>query len=1160
MVMPLAWPPPKFFLVMKLVTVLLIITLAHASAKTFSQVTIDVKKAPLEKVLKVITKQTGYVFLYDSDLLLDNFRVTINANNTSFNIVLDQCFKDLPFAYKVVGKNIVIQRFQQKQQISPDPGSQVDSTFFIVGNVLGTNGQPLVGATVKVKEKRISTSTDKNGKFRVTVEAGQTLVFSYVGYHSKEWKVTKKEEISVTLDTQSNELNDVTVTTAYGIEKDKKELGYSVAKISGEELNRTNSGNLLTGLTGKVSGLNISNLGTGMNAENSVILRGLRSINASANNQPLFILNGSPLSFGSDQLAAGAVLDLLNSFNPNDIKDVTVLKGANGTALYGPEGVNGVIIINTKKGSGKTFGINFQTGTSWQQINFGRKKVQKTYGIGSILDDNGKPVYDPLGTDLWGPAYDGKQVQLGRPDENGKLQMVPYTYNDSRFKFWNKGRLTQNNLSLSQQDEKSDFYLGVNYIDQTGVLPGDKQTRVNMLLNTGRTVNRITKLRLNVLYDRANPNTGPSGIRTDNTPAFVKLTDYKDYINNEWADHNHYFDEFGYSPYELVAVDRTKTMNNVLSTSMELKITPLNWLTITERPALNYYSSISKETVEAFNFSDFAKESGRFASTVDLPANMNSSSLAQIALNNDFLISTTHHMGDFGLRTTIGNSIRETTWKQTQVIVPELVIPVFNPIYARDNNRSVLERDLLSRSTSVFGTFLFDYKQKVYLELIGRKDWDSKLAKEARSHNFYAGMNTSFILSDIIPALQGKEWLNMWKVTAAVNTTANMNILPQQSARTLESEPTYGDVPYFSYIRGNPNPKIQPEKILSQEYGTELTMFKNKLDLEVSYYRQRNSGLILDITTSQFSGAPTIDNAGVYTNQGMDLTLKINDLLKSRNGFFLDLSLLYATNNNKVISLPSSLGDQLLTYIGNTKLVAQTGKYAYSFALTDFKRTPDGKVIVDPTSGLPLIDFDNTVYKGRVLPVRTAGISINMGWNKFTFGATAEYRGGDYQYNESGAIDMRAGLLQATTYNNRQPFVVPNSVYMDVSGKYVPNTSIKVSSARDYFQQASSANALFLTRADYLRLNEVYVGYSLPLKSKVIKRIGARLYARDILNIYTKDNINGDPLSVRGPGTKTNDLSINQFAAASSNSAGSVATQSRLPGTSTFGFLVNASF
>lgn len=1145
----------KIIQTMKLTALLLTAALmsAHAAADAQS-IFLSGKDLPLKQIFTVIEKQTGYVVFSNRGDLTGTKPVSVSAYGMPLNDFLQQVFKDQPLNYKIVNRTIMLSR----KLVTTNAAAPLVN---ISGVVLGSNSLPLAGATVKVKEKRSSTSTDKNGKFRIGMDIGQTLVFSYVGYSTREVKVSNEDEISIVLEARSSELNEVTVTTAYGLEKNKKELGYAVAKISGEEINRTNSGNILTGLTGKVSGLNISSLSPDMNNNSNVILRGLRSINETANNQPLFILNGSPLSFGSDQLAAGAVIDMLNSLNPNDVQDVTVLKGANGTALYGPEGVNGVIIINTKKGSAKKFDINFQTSTSWQKINFQRKIIQKDFGTGNILDADGKPVYDPLGSDLWGPRFDGSMVAIGRPDENGDLQTVPYTYNTSRFKFWDMARLTQNSLSLSQQDEKGDFYLALNHIDQTGVLPEDRQKRVNMLLNTGRTLNRAVKMRLNLLYDRNNANTGPSQIRTDNMPAHIPVTSYKDFLNDKWSDRNHYWADAGQNPYEVIANNRTQANVNVLAGNLELRITPLSWMTVVERVGLNYSGIVEKSTRAPLNYSDFAKMSGRPISVVDQLAGMSSNNQSQVSVNNDFMINTSHHMGDFGLRTTIGNSIREMAWKQTRVIIPDLSIPVFNPVYALNSNRSVLERDILARSNSAFATLMFDYKQKVFLEIVGRQDWDSKLARVARNHNFYAGANTSVLLSEIMPSLKSLKWMNMWKVRAALTTTANMNILPQQSARTLEAYGTFGTLPFFGYVKDNPNKKLRPEHILSQEYGTELVLFDNKLQFDISYYRQKNDGLILGVTSSIYSAAPTIDNAGVYNNYGMDLTLKINDLLKGRNGFFLDLSLLYATNNNKVLSLPDAMDGQLLTYVGNaTRLVAKTGGHAYAFAVNDFLRTEDGKIVVDESTGIPMLDTRGGAPRteGRVIPLYTAGLGINMGWKKFTFGGSAEYRGGNNQYNEAGPVDMRSGLLPATTYNNRAPFVVPNSVYMDGTGKYVDNKDIKVSSARDYFQQASYATYQFLTRADFFRLNELYLGYDFPMKGKIVKKIGAKIYGRDLWNIYTKDNINGDPLSVRGPGWNRQD--VEQVGGYDSNAGGSVADAARLPGTSMFGFSFNVSF
>lgn len=1147
-------------LLRKLTVFFLTATFMTVAARGVAQsITLSGKNISLEKVFSVVEKQTGYHFLYRENVLAGARPVTITATDQPLLQFLDDLFRDQPLKYLIGSKTITIYPYARGEA---PPDRQREHTPPVTGSITDSTGAGLNGATITVKGKPgLTTSSGQYGNFTIEAARGDVLIISFVGYDTREVRIDGINAGIIQLKQKPIFLGDVVVTTAYGIEKRTRELGYAVAKVKGEDLNRTNPGNLLTGLMGKVSGLNISSLSPDMTPQNNIMLRGIRSINQSANNQPLFIMNGSPLSFGADQNSAALAMDFLNNLNPDDIQDVTILKGANGAALYGPEGVNGVIIITTKKGSREGLKVNFRTSTSFQYIDFSQRKVQEQFGAGKLTDAQGKPIYDPLGSALWGPAYDNQLVPLGRPDENGEIQKVPYKYSNDRQQFWDVARNTQTNLSVSQSDNKSDLYLGLSYTDQTGLLPGDKQRKAGILLNSGRQFNKWN-IRINLAYTLTKADKGPSSIKTDMTPPHVPLTSYKDFINDHWADRNHYWADETENPYETIARNRRKSTENGLTGNLDLTIKPWNWLTITERPGITYSASYTKTTSAPRIYSDFAKAYGaigRWISYRDVPARLSEETLSSLAINNDLLLTGLHNAGHFSFRTTLGNTIRENYTKEVMGSSSYLVIPVYNLAYGLMEETTAREKAVLSRFFSLFGTLSVGYKDMVFLELTGRNDWDSKLAASARNKNFYSGANTSLVLSEMIPVLYDMKWLSSARLRASVTRTANMNIRPYQMERMLDLYRIYGDLVAYAYKGNNPNPFIRPENVISQEYGGSFSFLNQNIDLDITYFKQRNNGLILDVVNSIYSGAPTIDNAGVYDNTGWEFDLKINRLLKAGD-FMAGMDLRLALNDNKVISLPPVYNDQLMAYVGPAQVIARTGHHAFEFNLTDWKRTQDGKIIVNRRTGLPELDYAKPVFMGRTLPRYSAALNLSMQWKQLKLYILGELRGGNHQYNSTGSLDTRNGWSPLTLYNNREPFVLPNSVYDDGSGKYVENTDVKITAIRDFYQNyASSATIPYLIKADFFKLREISLTYEWKLKGKAVKNILLGAYGRDIASIYSRENIYGDPLMIRGPGwTKAmiNPGGDSNF----SNVAGAAANESRLPGTIMYGFMVNVGF
>lgn len=345
------------------------------------------------------------------------------------------------------------------------------------------DGSTLPGVNVVVKGTTIGTVTDANGAYSLSVpSSGTVLVFTFIGLKSSEVEVGDRSVVDVPMGQDLTQLNEV-VVTALGIEKSAKSIGYAVTKVKNEELTQSKAINVATALSGKVAGLQINTINNGINPTTRITLRGNRSL--TGNNQALIVIDGTQ-----------STSDAINYLNPDDIESVTVLKGANAAALYGADASNGALVITTKKGN-VVPAINFSNTTYWESISF-MPKFQERFGSGT---ENYSRVYIPFENQSYGPEFDGSTVDLGRTLEDGSIQKTTYSYKkDAKKKSYDVGHTVQNSLSLTGGDKTSTYFLSLQDVNTTGIVPGDKNRRTSVRFNASRTMFEKLKTSFNVAY------------------------------------------------------------------------------------------------------------------------------------------------------------------------------------------------------------------------------------------------------------------------------------------------------------------------------------------------------------------------------------------------------------------------------------------------------------------------------------------------------------------------------------------------------------------------------------------------------------------------------------------------------------------------------------
>jgi TonB-linked SusC/RagA family outer membrane protein len=987
-------------------------------------------------------------------------------------------------------------------------------TRTISGTVTDDKGDILPGASITIKGTRTGAVADNNGQFRITAKTGDVLVVSGAGLQSTEATVGTGNTISirvVNLTTTGTEV----VVTALGVSRNPKELGYSVSKVKAAELTQAKVVNLQNGLTGKVSGLNVQTVNNGVFADTRITLRGIRSL--TGNNQPMLILDGVPIALG-----------FLNSINPNDIVDVTILKSASSTAIYGPDGANGAIVVTTKKGSRTKPSVNVGHTVQVERVSY-MPELQTGFGSGSAVDAFGYGVYDPIENQGYGDAFDGSIRPIGRPDENNDSYMVSYEARpDEKRKFWNTGITNQTDVSFST----GDFYLSAQNVLIQGIMPKDVNRRISLHMSANKEIGSKFRASYSLNYTKGNYDVtaGSSfGNGRDytvywnliNSPMHIPTTRFKDWRNDKWANPNYYFNDYYNNPYFMIDNWRSVGRSEDIFGNIELNFKATNWLNFTYRLGATITNGTSKAQQNAFTYNDFSKAHKNIASSGDLVSQVADASATSSRINSELFMTARKSFGDFKLEALVGQSFRETNQKNVSVSSNNLAFPTLFNIIGRKGEPGASESNAKTRLQRFFGKMSLGYNNWAFAEVTGSYDVDSRLANyyDFQYDNisfFYPGVSVSAVLSEAIPALKNSNVISYLKFRAALSKTGNVNL----GAQSLEN--TYGlggGFPYgtlVGYTSGNVlrQASYNPEFIVNKEVGVELAFLKNRINVEATYYIQENTDQIVQVAYSGATGfTSALLNAASFTNKGLELDLKLTPLVRL-GALTVDFKVNYTHQSNEVTKIIEGV-DEL--GIGNGNFVI-TGMPAYTFKLTDYVRDDQGRVVVDPTTGYPTVDPVTKVF-GQTQPSDILGLNLNLNWKNLSFSAVADYRGGNQIYtgNLGTAMDF-SGISKRSGQNGRQPFIYPNSSYFDGT-KYVPNTDIyMVSGGYNFWSQATNtgANSNYIVDGSFWKIREISLSYNLPTSwfgftNNAIKGASFSLTGRNLFMFLPKSNEWTDP-------------------------------------------------
>jgi TonB-linked SusC/RagA family outer membrane protein len=981
----------------------------------------------------------------------------------------------------------------------------------IKGKVTGTNDQPLNGVTVKLEGSSNATSTNAAGEFKINAKTGGILVFSSVGFKDKKVKITS-DYVSVTLDEYVNIMDEV-VVTAGGIKTKRKEIGTGGTIVKAESLVAGKAVSVAGGLQGKVAGLQINATNGGVNPSFRLVLRGQRSL--TGNNQALVVLDNVIVPN-----------EVLSNLNPDDVEDVTILNGAGAAALYGSSASNGALIVTTKKGKKGVNIVNISQTTTLEQAAFFPKFQTKFGAGGSAYGYWGS--YSDIENQSYGPAFDGSMRSIGAKLADGSQDSSRYAYSNGHTKFWETGITRQTDFSISSGDENSTLYMSGQYVGVTGTTPGDKYNRTNLRMNGTRHVSDKINVAYSVSYTQNRYDiTSATGTLYDqmlNMPMNVDPTKYKDWVNNKFATPNGFYNPWYANPYFTAANNRSAVRNDYLVGNVELKYTPLKGLDIVGRQGITTRNSSNKDWTGQYLYTAYAKAASG-GSKADISASVADGAGYSTNLISDLFAQYQKKINKYSINVIAGGQWRQDQTKSVNVSASGLVIPELYNVSNGVGTPGASEFNALARQLGTYADARFGYNGYLFLHVTGRNDWVSILDKNANSF-FYPAADLSFIATDAIPALKNNDVINYLKLRAGWSKVGQVNLGGSYGAYQLL--PTFGSnnsgFPYGSlagYSVGNTlvSPSLKPEITKGIEFGFDLNLFKDKLTSSFTYFNTKTDNQTVTTNISNTTGfGGLLTNTGQTSSKGLEATIHVTPI-ETKSGFRLTIGANYTYLDNSVNFISAQLPKLSLATYGNT-----SGSYAVAnqpFPVImgyDYKRDPNGRVIVNSTTGIPT-KSDTISILGSAVAKNKLGLDLNAEYKGLRLSVVVEYRGGFSALQSMGSNMDWSGSSWRSAIYDRKSFIFPNSSYWDGT-KYVANTSVSIANGNgnngfwtDGINRDVTSN--YVTSGDFWKLREVALSYSIPkkwlAKSKVFKGITVSAQGRNLLVFMAKDNYYTDP-------------------------------------------------
>lgn len=1005
--------------------------------------------------------------------------------------------------------------------------------MIITGQVIDVNKEPIIGATVQDENNKNGVITDMDGKFNIKVSSrNATLNVSYIGMKSQNVKTNGRKQLTIVLEEESVAIDEV-VVTALGIKRESKALGYAVTEVKSDNLTAGRENNLMSALSGKVPGVDISTTGGGVGESTRVTIRGNSQLSGS--NAPLYVIDGVPMDntqLGSANENGGIDYgDGISSLSPDNIESISVLKGASAAALYGSRASNGVILITTKSGQKKQgLGIEFSSNISMVKLLSGFDDYQRVYGQGR----NGIPPLnemDAKGTTMsaWGGRLDANLPVL---TFDGSYR--PYgNVENNILSFFRTGFATTNSVALSSGTETSTFRVSVSDMRNNDIVPSSKMNRTSFTVRGSTQLGKKMGIEARVDYTIENVNNRP-GLSDDPSNIGNSIIGLAPNLDQRWLgdsfkdEHGRYIDWNGNNiyrtnPYWVINEMRNKTKRNRIIAFINYHYDILPYLKFQFKVGTDSYN------FQATEFSSKYTPTAPGGEMTITQRNVREDNYeAMLRFNKSFLKDR------LDITAFIAGNIRRNESDKLINKSENEVVDGLMSITNYSNPYSPQHALIKKQVNSIYGALNIGWDDYAYIDFTLRNDVSSTLSKANRSY-IYPSASGSFIFSRFLNI--ENSILSFGKVRASwakvggdtdpyqLNLSYGLsNVIFQGTSLGVINA---SKVPYRD---------LKPTSTYSYEFGTDLRFFKGRLLLDLGYYFQTTKNQILGLPVSVSTGySKAMINAGEIQNKGIEMALSFVPV-QTKN-FEWESTINLAKNKNNVKSLHKEVKDYQLAAArwGNAFIYASEGQPYGVIVGPGFKRDPDGNVIFK--NGLPTYDSDIKVlgngtydftlgvqqsfhYKGLSLSVL---FDMKWGADLYSMSARQSHANGTSKETLRGRAEWyeseehrKANNVSEANWTATGGFIGEGVMNIGTNDNpvYVPNT-VAINPQTYWTNVTSNTAEPFIYDASFIKLREMNISYQFPIKwfSKTpIRSLSLSLYGRNLFTFY-KNVKNIDPES-----------------------------------------------
>jgi TonB-linked SusC/RagA family outer membrane protein len=979
----------------------------------------------------------------------------------------------------------------------------------ITGSVLDGGKTPLNGASVRVKGTNKVTTTNASGSFSIAADAKDVLVISFVGFTTTEIPVGGRNNVSISMTREEAKDLDAVVVTALGIKRNPRKLGYAETTVKIDEIAQNRTTNVMTSLEGKIAGLEIAPPAAGAGASNRIRFRGQAGFNGQINS-PLIVLNGLPMDQGTRSAEGGTPAvdqgDNLQQINPDDIESMTMLKGATAAALYGSRASNGAIIITTKSGAKNSkFGVEFTSNFAAANA-LDYSDYQTEYGTGSNgVRPASQAQAQSFGNLAWGEKYDGvPTVQY-----DGVLR--PYAPDLNRTKqFYNTGTSFMNTLALSGGNATTSYRTSFSNQDTKGISPGNSYHKriFNLGLNSNVTDKLTLQANINYTHEENDnpPLVGAQGIGfssfLNRIPLTVAISTLKTSIENRDGSimSTNPFNNLLTNPYYIIGKMFDITKRDRFLGTVSLKYDFTKWLYLQGRVNVDF----GYNNNEANNPSNYAPNAPINSATGGWAGSYSVFTGYTKQLNTDFLLGTSHKLGNFTIDASVGGNIYAVDNNLSSQNVTDFVV---RNVYSISNGITKTQNYTVSKSqvNSLYAFADFGYKNLLYLNITDRSDYFSVLtppssivANPKNSFN-YPSASASFIFSEL---LRNVKWLNYGKLRMSYAKVGNVNgVSPYSSQLTYAIEPQLFGGFSIANIAGNgnnPNPYIIPYTVSEKEIGLEIRTLHNRLNFDIAVYDKRTDDQILPVTLSASSGY-TGQNVNIAKLQNKGVEILIDGVPVNNSRFVWNVSLNASYNTSEVLELNPGQTRQVVTFFNGTGnefigyLTYDVGKEMNQLVDYTYLRNAKGQVMLNSAGGLQhsadFVNYGSANYKW------IGGITNTFNYKSLSLLVQVDGKFGGKVFSSTSLNALRSGMGQNSLEGRGGVVfdgVLPNGSQNNIS--VAPQT---------FYAQYRSQNIgdPFVFSNDFIKLRNITLTYDftrlMSRKAKFVKGLTLSAFCRN---------------------------------------------------------------